>query len=187
MSDDPVAARDDVSSDFSPDCSSSPSSPSSTASPSSVSSSSSPIRYRSQNSGSRQSHSLKFGLVNNDPYIVRAEFAQESDINYLVAKYGAVPPAREPLVYGERPEATDLLEVYETLEAARDAWLGFSPEVRALWPEGWLEFVREYDESPREVDAKLGSLFPKDEEPTAGQDDRNQAGEEPAPSAQSST
>lgn len=63
----------------------------------------------------------------------RSEFRDESDINFLLERYGALPPGRG-VHYGAANFDDDLTTAFETLERAREAHDQLPPAVKKLYP-----------------------------------------------------
>lgn len=80
----------------------------------------------------------------------RAEFAEDSDINSLLSRYGALPPGR-PLTYGEVDMDLDLLSAHLAVQKARDAFERLPRELREHAGD-WETFARGLKEvAPEEL------------------------------------
>lgn len=65
----------------------------------------------------------------------RSEFAQESDINWLIDRYGSVPPAQRQLQYGGLTNFdADLTTAFEAIERAKEAHDALPPKVKEMYP-----------------------------------------------------
>jgi len=96
--------------------------------------------------------SLRAGLLFEDsPFAARQEFAQESDINFLMRRSG-VPFSNAPLVYGEHDFDVDLQRAYTVTQEAREAFRRLEPVVQAKygsWENLYLQTLEEANK-PRE-------------------------------------
>lgn len=71
--------------------------------------------------------------ISDSESLTRQEYADDADLNKLLARYGALPPSR-PLRFGEVNDELGLLEAYNALETAQEAYARAEPEVREKFP-----------------------------------------------------
>lgn len=79
----------------------------------------------------------------------RPEFAQDSDVNSLLARYGVLPLSSRPATFGEVDTDLDLLAAYNALQRAREAFQRLPRELREHAGD-WETFAR----GLKEVDAE---------------------------------
>lgn len=71
------------------------------------------------------------GPVGNDPNRdhARQEYKNEADIQYMLSRFGIVPPRGAP-VYGEWDDSIDLMTALNAVNEARDAYAKLPDELR---------------------------------------------------------
>lgn len=88
----------------------------------------------------------------------RSEFAQDSDVNSILARYGVLPQGR-PLAFGEVDTDLDLLSAYSRLQEARQAFERLPKELREHAGD-WATFaagLKEVDPSELASDGSASS------------------------------
>lgn len=86
-------------------------------------------------------------VLSGGPSLTRQEFAEECDINVLMARYetvGALPAnvlAREPMFYDFTSKPDDLMQTMDMLAAARDAFMTLPARVRKEFDNDPVVFV----------------------------------------------
>lgn len=89
---------------------------------------------RTQIDGLNEEASLATG-ISFDPEtdLARQEFAEETDINHVLRKYGRLPEAR-PFTYGESIDAdTDLLTAFEAIANAQSSFDSLPPHIQTRY------------------------------------------------------
>lgn len=91
---------------------------------------------RTQTDGLNDAASEAAGLTfDPETDLARQEFAEETDINHVLKKYGRLPDAR-PFSYGDTIDAdTDLLTAFEALANAQASFDELPQPVRNLYPD----------------------------------------------------
>lgn len=119
---------------------------------------------RHQNDGRFLEYSLKSAIsFPEEENKTRAEFRADSDINSLMARYGAIPPAQRQAQYGIANFDDDLTTAYAAIDNAREVYNALPPEVKKLYP-SWEQLAQEIargDANPalgQELKARLEEL-----------------------------
>lgn len=83
-----------------------------------------------------QTDPAKTVLLDCDPETdqTRQEFKDDSDINHLLARYGAIPHTGSTPIYGEYDFDTDLMAAHERVQQAREAHNSLPASLRAAYP-----------------------------------------------------
>lgn len=71
--------------------------------------------------------------------VTRQEFAEETDINKILKKFGGAFDSR-PVSYGEYDFDVDLQEGIASIRAAQASWLRLPAEIRRRYP-SWPQFL----------------------------------------------
>lgn len=116
----------------------------------------------------RDARSLATGIVfNQDDDIVRQEYKQEADINYLLNRYqGQLPEERRPLRFGEQLDFDmDLLQAFEAIANARASYDQLPLKVRKAYPS-----ITDLMEAVERGEVSLGMDNPDSEAPAGTQE-----------------
>lgn len=70
----------------------------------------------------------------------RQEFAEESDVNNILRRFGAGGFEMRPVMYGTQDTDADLQTVYMAASVAQDAWAKLPEPLRKRYP-GWPELL----------------------------------------------
>lgn len=108
---------------------------------------------RTQTDGLNDQASEAAGLsFDPETDMARQEFMEETDINYVLRKYGRLPDAR-PFTFGDTIDAdTDLLTAFEALSNAQASFDQLPQQVRNLYPD-----VQSLMEAVEKGEVSLGS------------------------------
>lgn len=100
-----------------------------------------PVYTQTDDDATREAASLATGLY-CDPADdrTRQEFKDESDINWLLHRYGALPD-RRPVQYGDEDFTTDLLSAYEAVQTAQNLFDSLDPTIRAQFA-SWRDLAQ---------------------------------------------
>lgn len=107
-----------------------------------------------------------------DPVITKQSFADEVDINKIVARFektGMVEHInRGTPFYGDVSELVDLKQAMEIVTTANDLFNGLSAEIRNRFANDPVQMV-EFLQDPKNLDEaiKLGMVIPKPDAPSA--------------------
>lgn len=91
------------------------------------------VTFRSQADHFDQDSLVAVVDCSNDEPITRQEFKDDSDINSLLSRYGALPPSSRPAVFQDIDYTQDLLSSYEALSRAETLFEGLSPQVQQFF------------------------------------------------------
>ena len=100
------------------------------------------------------------GLKCEDPTLAQQQFAEESDINYIMDRFGVtgqMPVTPLSPQYGDFTQVMDYHSALNAVLAAQDAFMDLPPNIRARFendPNKLIEFMN--DESNREEAKALG-------------------------------
>lgn len=124
------------------------------------------VRSQADNLG--DSMSLATGLDTGTESLVRTEFAEEADIEYMLTRFGVNQQLR-PVTYGQEVDYSlnlaDAIELLNRVEPIKDA---VPPELRAKYP-NWRILVNAVNTGEYEHDlATLQKLKAAESPPTAG-------------------
>lgn len=112
-----------------------------------------PIKLRTQNDGRNEEFSAASAFSSGPESHTRQEFKDESDINFLLERYGAIPPGRTPQ-YGVVNFDDDLTTAFEAVQEARAAHARLPKEIRDLYPD-WQSLAEEIAKG--DADPALGA------------------------------
>jgi len=97
---------------------------------------------------------MDYALFCDDPSLTRQEFAEEADINSIMAKYqktGLVPGTDRQPMYGDFADLPSYMEAQEIILRADAAFSALPAEVRRRFDNDPAEFV-EFASDPKNID-----------------------------------
>lgn len=87
----------------------------------------------------RRAISTETGIdCTDDPGITRQEMKNETDVNFILSRFGVNGLNQRPLVYGETDYTLDLQGAYFAIEAAQAAYSALPDEIKKkyrTWPD----------------------------------------------------
>nr|QJB20802.1 MAG: internal scaffolding protein [Microvirus sp.] len=111
----------------------------------------------------------KYAFVTEGPSLTRQEFADECDVNTLMARYETTgqmfPQARQEPAYLDLSEVPDLHSAMNTMNAAVEAFMSLPARVRFEFENDPLKFV-EFAEDPENLEQMRQWGLAKPAEPT---------------------
>ncbi|QCQ85065.1 internal scaffolding protein [Blackfly microvirus SF02] len=110
-------------------------------------------RYRLQYDCDREAVSLATGTDTGPESLTRQEFADEADLNVLLARFGVNTPVR-PMIYGgEVDYQLDLQQAFAAIESARRANMAVPDELRQKYPD-WRKVLNGAESGEYQRDLK---------------------------------
>ena len=101
--------------------------------------------HRAQTDSDFDAVSLHTGIdFDPDDDKTRQEFRDESDIHYLVNRYGGIDAHQRPVSFGEVDFDVDLLSAHEVVRAARTQYENLPPHIREKFPD-MLSVIRAHE------------------------------------------
>jgi len=129
-----------------------------------------PPVLRAADSYDTDAASLASATVNNEPSLVKQEFAEESDINFIVRQFGLtgqLPTSVAVPLEGDFTEVLDYQSALNAVIAADASFMQMPADVRTRFnndPAKFLDFV--HDPNNRDEARKLGLLVPEKAPPS---------------------
>lgn len=87
-------------------------------------------RRQSDSAETNELLSIASGVSQFDESLTRQEFKDEADLNFLLQRYGILPPSLRQPVYGDFNTDMDLVRAYETVREAETVFNGLPPQMR---------------------------------------------------------
>lgn len=112
------------------------------------------IRFQDDDQGDHYSVLTGLDCSTGSPDQARQEFKDETDINVMMARVGAVAPVRPP-IYGEVDYDLDLQQALSAIADAQFAWSKTSAESRAKYPT-WQSLLNAVNSGEYDVPARPG-------------------------------
>lgn len=97
----------------------------------------------------------------------RQEYRDESDIHFLLNKFGGIDDPRRPLQFGEADFDVDLLQAHEVIRSARERYNSLPQHIRDKYPD-MLSVIAAHEsgdlpdfDSPKQPPTKTEGVSPE--------------------------
>jgi len=90
----------------------------------------------------------------------RQEFKDDSDINFLIARYGVLTNNGRTPQYGEMDTDLDLQQAYQAVQVAENAFGDLPPQIRAKYGQ-WAALAQAIAFGETTLDAEIAALAAK--------------------------